>query len=426
MRLPRSSFHHRYRNIVSCIGFSLLAACSALPDSGPTERQFQKGQRDAQAQGFNFSILTLTLPALEAIRSVPKILVSQAPLDTQRRSNDLIGPGDALLISIYEIGNSLFSGTAANASGTSSVGMMAGGLSGSAGGTASTLMSGGGMDSRIGQGSGAATLSSLPPVTVDNDGNIYLAFIGRLHVAGQNKEQIGALIKERLARKSQYPDVMVRMAQDLNNLAIIYGDVKISGKISLTSHHERLLDAIATAQGTVHPIHDEVIILTRGGIDYTLPLVEIGSNDQDNVELRPADSIRVMYQPLSFTVFGAAEKVSEVMFQQPSLTLAEALSRSQGLADYRADPNAVYLMRYENNVVLRKLGQPVSATGPTTPIVYKFDMMNPTSYFMAQRFEMKDKDLIYIANSRSNKFFKLFGLFSTVVQPGISAGYMAK
>ncbi|WP_186807757.1 polysaccharide biosynthesis/export family protein [Swaminathania salitolerans] len=411
---------------MSCLNLSVLCACSALPDSGPTERQFQKGQKDAQARGFDFAILPLHLPMVDRINDTVAAQTALPPIVASRRENDLIGPGDVLQVTVYEIGNALFSGASANASGSTSIGMMAGGMSGSAGSAASTLMSGNAMDSKLSSSGGAATPTSLPPVTVDSSGSIYLPFIGKVHVAGRNREQVGALIKSLLARKSQFPDVVVHVVQDNSNFAVIYGDVKMTGKFPLTSHHERILDAVATAQGTMHPPNDEIVTLTRAGTNYTFPMRDIDGDNRRNIVLQPDDTLKLVYNPLTFTVFGAANKVSEIPFEQPTLTLAQALSRAAGLADYRADPNAVYLMRYENNEVLRRLGVKTSPVRMTTPVVYKIDMMDPASYFVAQRFEMKNKDLIYVANSRSNKFYKFFGLISTIIQPGITAGYMAK
>jgi polysaccharide export outer membrane protein len=51
-------------------------------------------------------------------------------------------------------------------------------------------------------------------------------------------------------------------------------------------------------------------------------------------------------------------------------------------------------------------------------------MMNPGNYFLGQHFVMRDKDMLYYSNAKANNFYKLFGLISTIIQPGITAGYM--
>ncbi|MDT8870485.1 hypothetical protein RAA17_02985 [Komagataeibacter rhaeticus] len=81
----------------------------------------------------------------------------------------------------------------------------------------------------------------------------------------------------------------------------------------------------------------------------------------------------------------------------------------------RADPNGIYVFRYENADVLRRLGLPVDEKASVAPVVYQLDMMNPSNYFLAQKFMMRDKDLIYIANASSNRFYKFFGLITTVI-----------
>ncbi|MFW6683436.1 hypothetical protein [Komagataeibacter intermedius] len=142
--------------------------------------------------------------------------------------------------------------------------------------------------------------------------------------------------------------------------------------------------------------------------------------------MQPGDRVQVVYEPRTFSVFGATERVTQTQFTTPTLTLAEAISRSGGPLDSRADPNAVYLFRFENADVLKRLGLSVDNGATTGPVIYQLDMMNPSNYFLAERFMMRDQDIIYVANATSNKFYKFFGLISTLIAPGITAAWMAK
>lgn len=142
--------------------------------------------------------------------------------------------------------------------------------------------------------------------------------------------------------------------------------------------------------------------------------------------MRPGDRVQLVFQPRSFTVFGASGRVTQTQFTTPTLNLAEAISRNGGPIDSRADPNAVYLFRFENADVLKHLGMPVDNNATTGPVIYQLDMMNPSNYFLAERFMMRDRDLIYIANSASNKFYKFFNLISTLIAPGITAAWIVR
>jgi polysaccharide export outer membrane protein len=89
------------------------------------------------------------------------------------------------------------------------------------------------------------------------------------------------------------------------------------------------------------------------------------------------------------------------------VTLAEALARVSGPADARANARAVYLLRLEKG----------ENGAPPTALVYHIDLMKPQSYFLAQTFQMHDKDTILFANSSANVVQKLVGMVNQLFSP---------
>ena len=51
------------------------------------------------------------------------------------------------------------------------------------------------------------------------------------------------------------------------------------------------------------------------------------------------------------------------------------------------------------------------------PIVYRLNLRNANSFFLARSFPMHDKDMLYVSNSAVDPVQKALGLFSTVVAP---------
>lgn len=408
------------------IGFSVLAlsGCSSLPSSGPTESRVLDYQKDPKQNHLGFGLVQISPDLLTLLNNAtPKPLSDLEQVAGRDSSNELIGPGDTIQVSIYELGNGLFTGGGSNASGTA-VASTIGGSTASSQSTGTILSSG--AASQDSRGSATAMLSSLPPLNVSSDGTIVVPYVGSVRVAGLTVERAALSIKQALARKSQEPQVIVRIVQDVTNSAIVYGEVKRTGRVLLTPARERLLDVVALAQGTVHPPQDSVLQLTRGS-KVVRASMSIPENDpSQNIQVHPGDRLEVIYQPRTFTVFGAAGKVTETPFTVPELSLAEAIARVGGPLDERADPNGIFLLRFEDNDTVQRLGLPVAQGKNVTPIVYQIDMMNPGDYFLAQHFVMKDKDMLYFSNAKANNFYKLFGLISTIVQPGITAGYMAR
>ncbi len=48
------------------------------------------------------------------------------------------------------------------------------------------------------------------------------------------------------------------------------------------------------------------------------------------------------------------------------------------------------------------------------PIIYRINMMDPQSYFEIQQIAMRNKDLIYVANTSSNQFFRFLSAVNSV------------
>jgi polysaccharide export outer membrane protein len=53
-------------------------------------------------------------------------------------------------------------------------------------------------------------------------------------------------------------------------------------------------------------------------------------------------------------------------------------------------------------------------------------MLKPQSYFLSQRFAMRDKDVIYIANAAANQPSKLVGIVNQLFSPFVTARAIAR
>lgn len=360
-----------------------LEGCANLPSSGPTAHDIVQDQKRANPLGFQIVDVTAASTAQAnrlAGRSGPSLsnLARSGPVD-------LVGPGDELQITVFEVGTTLFSGSAA-ASALSSSALSA----------------------------PTAAGETFPPVRVEQDGSVALPYIGRLQVAGRSVEEVQAMVTAGLAGKSQTPQVIVSVRENIANTVVVMGDVKKPGRLTLTLAGDRLLDAIASAGGGAYPTQDLIVRFSRGGQNAEARLDSITAGDPNDLALLPQDRIEVLYRPRSFTVFGAT-KVAETPFQLPRVSLAEAVARAGGPADQQADPSAVFVFRYEPEDLE---GAPAPGA---RPIAYRLDMMRPESYFLSQAFEMRPRDVIYIANARINQVSKLMQILNLFFSPAYTA-----
>lgn len=376
-----------------------LGGCSAMPDSGPSESVVLKAEKSQSTNPLDFQILRVT-PTIASIlgAEVPPLISSLDSTNNPSVHNDRIGIGDVLTITIFELGSGLFS------SGVSEKSTVA--------------------DS---EGIASITNQNLPPTEVEADGTIVLPYVGRLHAAGLTPQMLADSIRRGLNNKSQNPQVMVRISNDIANTVIVSGEVHRPGRVVLSTAQERLSDVIAIAGGANYAPEDTHVQLVRGSQTGATDLGTLESFPREDIRARPGDRIHVIYEPRTYTVFGAAGKgASEIPFKSPHVSLAEALARIGGPSDALADPNAVFLFRFEDSKASHQLGLKTPATLLGTPVVYKIDMMNPNSYFLAQQIPMKPKDILLIANAKVNKFYKFNQLIGTLISPAITAAWIAK
>jgi polysaccharide export outer membrane protein len=193
-------------------------------------------------------------------------------------------------------------------------------------------------------------------------------------------------------------------------------------RVPLSLKGDRLLDLIAAAGGARAPVYETFVRLSRDGVTATIPMETLVSNPAENIYVQPGDVLTLVRLPQSFTVFGATGANTQVNFTAERMTLVEALAKAGGLQDQRSDPAGVFLFRYEPPPVINTLGRPQLGTGPegTTPAVYRLDLSDARSYFLAQRFPVQDKDIIYVANADLNELQKFFSLLNTLTGPVIT------
>lgn len=365
-----------------------ISACAELPSSGPTAKQIMSASVSVD-QASSYEVIQINPEMAELLaRSVHRNSGSGfADLSVSAARG--IGVGDSLTITIFESSSGgLFSAKSQS--------------DGTANGTPNLI---------------------LPPQTVDRSGTISVPYAGAITVVGLSPQQVQKKIEGRLSKRAIEPQAIVTIVGNESRLVTITGDVNKGGRVPLNIGNERLLDAIAIAGGPRGTAEDTYIKLTRGKHETEMPMYSLINSPRDNVILQPRDQIYVYQKPQKFVALGANLTNAEVKFEAAGLTLAEALGRAGGLNDERADPAGVFVFRYENADVYRLIGGRAATGDKGVPIVYRLDLKKPGGFLAAQRFPIKDKDIVYFANSPStelSKFFTLLGRGFTTSYSGVS------
>lgn len=266
-------------------------------------------------------------------------------------------------------------------------------------------------------GTGTATMATFPQQMVTTDGSISLPFAGRIAVGGLTTQQIEDDVVKRLTGKANRPQALVRMVKNNASNVTVVGEVTTSTLMPLTAKGEHLLDALALAGGVKEQIGRVAVQLTRAGRTATMPLDLIIRDPRQNIALQPGDVLTALFQSQSFSALGATGKNAEIPFEAQGISLAQALARTGGLDDSRADARAVFLFRFEDAKHMDPGDQTAASVDGTVPVVYQVDLRDPASLFIAQHFPMQNHDVIYVANSPEAEFSKFLRLVVAVASP---------
>ncbi len=384
--------------LVLALGTALsVDACSILPGSGPSREDISEsgtataGDPDKAFAFIEVDDFSLDVLAKRASPGLRGYFGDYRPPATQP-----IGVGDALQITIWEAASGgLFSAPVAD---------------------------------RLSPGPRSAT---IPDQVVGRDGSVTVPYAGRIEVAGRTQQQVEAVIIERLKGKAIEPQVLVNVSRNVSNSVTVSGEVANGARVPLTLRGDRIMDVIASAGGYRSPVHETFVSLTRGQRTARAPIQALLDNPGENIYVRPGDILTVERSLRTFTVAGATGANALVPFDARGITLEEAIGKSGGLQDMRADPEGVFVLRFEPIQLAREYPyvSPTLLSKGAVPVAYHLNLRDPKAMFQARRFAMRDKDILYVSNSpvtEAGKFFELLGMVTQPAFNGAAAAYVFK
>lgn len=359
---------------------ALLGGCGLFPSSGSSRYEVTSvGSLDS----FSVKVLEVDDVVAKRVYASEKRARFSEVFGGTLRTGYKIGSGDVVEISVWEAPPAALFGSAV-------------------------------LDSK---GAAATTrVTSFPEQMVSFEGMVNVPFAGSVAVADRSPQQIEAEVVRRLNGKANQPQVLVRVTRNATSNVTVIGEVAQSLRMPLTAKGERLLDAVAAAGGLRQPVGKMTLQVTRGDVVQAMAMDTVIQDPKQNIVLQPGDVITALFQPLSFTALGATGKNEEIFFEAQGITLAQALARSGGLQDSRADARGVFIFRYEEPLVLGVAGEnpPLTPDGKV-PVIYRVDLSDPRSFFVAQGFPIRNKDVMYVSNAPAAELQKFLNILTSVV-----------
>ncbi|OLP62783.1 sugar ABC transporter substrate-binding protein [Xaviernesmea oryzae] len=271
-------------------------------------------------------------------------------------------------------------------------------------------------------GSRPGNYVTLPNQTIGKDGAIMVPYAGRIPVAGRSVESVQNDIQKRLQNRAIEPQVIVSKVTTRSAQVAVLGDVNGATKIELNEGGDRILDLISQAGGLSTPGLETYVTLQRGNRTATILYDDLTKTPSENIFAQPGDTIIVNRERRTYLAFGASGTNGRFDFEDARLTLGEALGKAGGLLDARANPEQVLLYRRVNRELLARLGVDVRRFVDTEiPVIFRADMRDPATMFVAQQLPMQDKDIIFVTNADSIELLKFLDLVNSVTSTASGA-----
>lgn len=254
---------------------------------------------------------------------------------------------------------------------------------------------------------------------IDQRGALHFPFAGAVPLAGLSRDQARDLLAQRLARYFRAPRVTLNVQAYRSQRVYVDGEVKVPGPQAINDIPMTVLEALNRAGGLLPTADQSRIVIERGGQPYRInlaaprqgahalapstaqALAEACSQppsdpppgtpaptalpphpatlllaDGDVVRAPPRDESKVF-------VGGEVLSPRALTMHDGRLTLNEALGEAGGLNPQSADAGQVYVVRHAQG----------------GPQVYRLDARPASALALAEQFELRPRDVVYVAAS---------------------------
>ncbi|KKL11484.1 hypothetical protein LCGC14_2545360, partial [marine sediment metagenome] len=325
-----------------------LAGCSTLPRGAALENEITK---DAQLVGSGFAFYPVTRALLPAVDAWPAVNVERShgwPAAGGGSNSQIVAPSDTLRVLIWDSSeNSLL--------------------------TAQTQRS-----------------APIENLVVDESGRVFVPYVGQVQVAGMSPARARQTIENRLSTIAPGAQVQVSFEPGILNSVDLVSGVSRPGNFTLSNRNRSILSLISQGGGISSNMRNPRIKLMRGGTLYATSVDRLYDTPGMDAVLRGGDKVIVEEDERYFISLGAAGKEALIPFERDYLNALEAISMIGGVADTRADPEGILILREYPRSALA-----AGAKGPREQrVIFAIDMTTADGLFSAKNLQIYPEDVV--------------------------------
>jgi polysaccharide biosynthesis/export protein len=240
--------------------------------------------------------------------------------------------------------------------------------------------------------------ASPPGYTVSDEGKIQFPYAGDFKIAGLTELEARNVLVERLSHYIRNPEVTLRVMNFRSKRVYVDGEVRQPGIVQVDDIPLSLPEVLNRAGGITSVGDQSRIRITRAGKTFWIDLPKLTKNEVDPsriilnsgdmLSVRPRDESKVF-------VIGEVLKPTSLPLRDGRLSLNEALGEAGGINPLSGDGNLIYVIRDAND---------------SQPIVYHLEARSPAMLVLADNFELKANDVVYVDSAPLVRYNRILSL----------------
>ena len=355
------------------IGLLAMSACNTLPSVGPSRKEIVNG---TDAAGRKSNIIPVTHGIAAATRVSSGYGFPSSFYGAGIPNYEGIKAGDILQITVWEnVDNGLFA----------------------------TL---------------GSRVTQLSPMRVSEAGSIFVPYVGNIKTHGRTTDQLRQEITAKLSGQTPDPQVEVTMVTSSTKGGVtIFSTGTTGGGGTLVPFNEgnlSLAPMLAGAGGISGDPQSTRLTLTRDGQTGTILVQSLYDNPKNDIALRNNDRIVIESDRRYYRMLGSGGSQNLVAFTREDLSILDAISENGGLNSSVSDPSGIFVFRTVSANVANRLYGSNRFSGSVN-LVFTIDLRGSDGLFLADEFQLQDRDTVYITEAPFVTWTKVIGAVSSTV-----------
>jgi polysaccharide export outer membrane protein len=258
-------------------------------------------------------------------------------------------------------------------------------------------------------------VAELGEIRVAANGAIFVPYVGNVSVIGLTPDLAREELQTALEAIVPSAQVQLSVVEGRNNSVDLVGGVNAPGTYPMPDRNYTVLSLLAAGGGVSPTVQNPQLRLMRGSGIYGASVEELLARPQRDTLLRGGDQVFVEDDERYFLSFGASGTEALHPFTKSDLSAMDAVSIMGGIADSKADPQGLLILReYPASAI-----QPGQRGPRQTRVVFTLNLTRADGLFSARKFQINSGDLVMATESPindaltiSNVIGNFFGVFN--------------